>query len=240
MTEQLRNSDVGVHVNGGRFAAFKQDAPTNAELPADDRAHNAQGSFYYPPAARNPHQFVDFWSNVPISDEALARFERTYDQRLTQAAMPAYRRRIDKYVEDKMAAFLQKQEDSRETEAFKLKWEAATRESRERQLVADARNIELARQELMEEAPLKVAPPDYTEVDPSRLPYPEIGKSSIRPLARAAAMHAYLPGRDVWSETDREAVLEHPIDLGYNNIKTVREIEHEYKLSELTDFLYAQ
>ncbi|MFS0884971.1 hypothetical protein [Aeromicrobium sp. 179-A 4D2 NHS] len=205
------------------------------ELDAEDRQHNEQGTFLYPPSARNPSQFIDFWENVPVSDEVLRDFERRYRGRRDAYGIPAWEKRQREYVAAQMRKFDQMTAENQNKESYRALWDIASDEAKREQRTREAQARLAAEEDFRKEAPEKVDPPTADDVPAETIPYPFIGRSMVRPLARAGAMFGYLPAG--WSEEDREAVLEHRIDLGLNNVMTVRDIENTFRLSEINDYL---
>lgn len=236
---EVRNRDLGVPGNGGQYAEAMLDVPTRADLPADIVAHNAQGSFYFPPPPKDPTQYIDFWEHVEISDAVLVDFETRYYARIDKQAAPLYRKRVEEYVAKRLAVYDERLADEKETASYKRGWENSDDRVRQQQLDEEARQRRLAEEDFREEAKTEVKRPSHREIPEEEWNYPAVRRSAIRPLARAGAMSVYLPAEGVWSEADREAVLEHKVDLGLGEVITVREAEEKYKVSEIAAYLDA-
>lgn len=240
--DQKRNKETGgvpagTNGNGGSYAEDVRPAPQK-DLPQDDVEHNKQGSFLYPAPPRNPHQFIDFWEKVEVSDEVLKDFERRYSARRDAYGIPAREKKVAAYRLAKMEEYDRNVAEARERESYKIRWNAVDEETRKRQRAAEDAERVRKWEAFQQEAEREVPPPTAADVeDQSTIPYPPIGRSSIRALARAGAMFSYLPPEGIWTEDMRNEVLEHPVDLGLNNVMTVRDIEAVYRLSEINDYL---
>lgn len=96
---------------GGRFSALRRDE-SGAVLMAGPSVEewNANGSYRYPPNARDPEQAIHFWLNVPIPDSAIAKVVSAhwarYRQRKEWAEGRTYLKKLDskKTREEKIAA----------------------------------------------------------------------------------------------------------------------------------------
>lgn len=74
MTEQQR-----VPPGDPRGGQFANSPRPEAETTLDAIYREDEGSFYYPPASTTYGSLLKFWSNVPIPEEALAKFYRGYE-----------------------------------------------------------------------------------------------------------------------------------------------------------------
>lgn len=96
---------------GGRFSALRRDE-SGAVLMAGPSVEewNANGSYRYPPNARDPEQAIHFWLNVPIPDSAIAKVLSAhwarYQQRKAWAEEQTYLKKLDskRTREEKIAA----------------------------------------------------------------------------------------------------------------------------------------
>ena len=209
----------------------------NSTLPESDLLHNAQGSFLYPPSVRSAEQAIEFWNHVDIDDSVLLKFQNLYGQRMDALANPKYEARVRALAEKKMAEWDAERIAFTNSSEYQVKWKGATELGRATQRADDAEarnhNWRVFSAEARKEAP----PPSVSEVDPASIPYPELHRSEIRPLVRTAGLFAYTPTNDKITSAVRETILSHEFDLGYGKVLSVREIESQYKLSEIDTFL---
>lgn len=64
---------------GGQYAATpREESPVSLQLPA--REYNADGTFEFPPIARDAEQLVDFWLRVPVPDQVLHQLRAEYHE----------------------------------------------------------------------------------------------------------------------------------------------------------------
>lgn len=235
--EQVRKKDDGTPGNGGEYTESVQSPPVNSTLPESDLLHNAQGSFLYPPSVRSAEQAIEFWNHVDIDDSVLQKFQGLYGQRMDALANPQYEARVRALAEKKMAEYDAEVIAHKQTKEFQKKWAGATELGRAGSGAdeAEARNHNwrVFSAEARKEAPL----PSVSEVDPASIPYPELNRSEIRPLVRAAGLFAYIPSTGKITSADKEVILNHEFDLGYGKVLSVRDIEGQYKLSEIDTFL---
>jgi hypothetical protein len=237
--EQTRKKDEGIPGNAGEYAGVVQSPPADSTLPASDILHNAQGSFLYPPSVRSAEQAIEFWEHVDIDDAVLQKFQTLYQGRLDALANPNYEKRVRALVEKKMADFDAEVKEWHDSPEFKDKWAGSTDIGRAKQAAADAEARSHNWDVFSAEARVEVPPPSVSEVDPATIPYPSINRSEVRPLVRAAALYAYTPTAELIGEENRERIMSHLFDLGYEKIMSVRDIEATYRLSEIDGFLDA-
>ncbi|WP_251153799.1 hypothetical protein [Cellulosimicrobium sp. Marseille-Q4280] len=70
--------------NDGRYShAERSESPVSLQLPARD--YNADGTFEFPPIARDAEQLVDFWMRVPVPDQVLHQLRAEYHAAQYQA-----------------------------------------------------------------------------------------------------------------------------------------------------------
>jgi hypothetical protein len=63
--------------NDGRYShAERGESPVSLALSA--REYNAEGTFEFPPIARDVEQLVDFWMRVPVPDQVLHQLRAEY------------------------------------------------------------------------------------------------------------------------------------------------------------------
>ena len=235
--EQPRKKDDGTPGNGGEYDTKVQSPPTDSTLPASDILHNSQGSFLYPPSVRSAEQIIEFWEHVDIDDSVLHEFEVLYFQRMNALANPQYLARVRALAKKKTDEWEAERAAFTSSPEYQAKWKGATELGRATQLADDAaarnHNWDVFQAEARKEEP----PPSVTEIDPASIPYPELNRSEIRPLVRAAGLYPYTPTNDKITDADRETILNHEFDLGYGKVLSVRDIENQYKLSEIDSFL---
>ena len=202
-----------------------------------DAEHNNQGSFYYPPSVRSAEQAIAFWEHVDIDDSTLRDFENAYDKRLNSLANPRYEARVSALVEKKLAKYDSEVTAYHQTAEYQKLWDNADEVGRSGSKATEAEG-RLHNFGIYEtEARNEVDPPSVAEIDPAQIPYPALNRSEVRPLVRAAGLYAYTPAGEKITAEDRETIMNHQIDLGYNKFMTVREIESAYVLSEIDTFL---
>lgn len=241
---QARNKDetgIPSSDNPGGYAGKVANPPSNTVLSESDQQHNAKGSFFYPPSVRSAAQAIEFWENVDISDEVLAKFELGYDLRVQSAVQDVWNERFDALVQKKVQDDTVIWERNRATPEYQRLWKKASdiqRLNQESQELEEMKhNLEVSR----EEAEREVPPLNDEEVAAIREQWPELNRTDVRPLVRAAAMYWYTPDEPGLVDVEeRQKISDHQVEMAYGRTMTVADIERDFRLSEFGNFFLSK